>query len=51
MAQGDWKRKYGKPKYELTTVENASTVKHKYKSAGVENVSTETGRAILTQTW
>jgi len=30
------KRKYGK---------------RKYKSAGVENISTETGRAILTQTW
>jgi len=25
--------------------------KSKYKSAGVENISTEPGRAILTQTW
>ena len=45
---------------EYASTENLSTIgkggkckygKRKYKSAGVENVSTETGKTILTQKW
>ena len=60
---GDWKCKYGKRKYqvmEYASTENLSTIgkggkckygKRKYRIAWVENASTETGRAILTQKW
>jgi len=53
-------RKTSVPGDGIRKYENLSTIgkggkckygKRKYKSAGVENISTETGRAILTQKW